>query len=178
MCRIERIKDLTMTKLEANGPSHGSDEINSSTHSKDKSEKGSSKEKDKQLASIGQTLSFVWGCGPLVQFLFVLGFIAGIVNGMVFPVLAYLFSTSMSGLAGVEQNGMDQIREIAFIFMAVGVWALAAAAVQGWCFGIVSYHGSNAFRLAWFHSLLRQDPAYFGKMKRDVPLLYRIVVWR
>lgn len=111
-------------------------------------------------ASLGETLGFIWECGGRVRFLFIMGLFAAFLNGMVYPVLAYLFSTSFTDLSGA-QNGLDAIRRLAFTFMIVGVFALGAATVQAWSFEIVAYHSSQNFRLKWFRALLRQDAAFF-----------------
>jgi ATP-binding cassette subfamily B (MDR/TAP) protein 1 len=111
-------------------------------------------------ASIGETFAYVWDCGGSITLLFVIGFIAAILNGLVYPVLAYLFSTSFTDLAGAT-NGLEDIRDLTFTFMIVGAAALAVATVQSWCFEIVAFHASQNFRLKWFSALLRQDAAFF-----------------
>ena len=111
-------------------------------------------------ATLGQTLSFIWECGGRVQFLFVIGFFAAFLNGMVYPVLAYLFSTSFTDLSGAK-DGLENIKQLAFTFLIVGAFALGAATVQGWAFEIVAFHASQHFRLKWFRALLRQDASFF-----------------
>lgn len=119
------------------------------------------KEPVRPQASISETLSFVFACGPGVQILFVIGVLAGFLNGLVYPILAYLFSTSFSDIGAVASEGLGQVRELAYTFMIVGVYALAAGFTQSWAFETVSYHASLRFRLEWFRALLRQDPAFF-----------------
>jgi ATP-binding cassette subfamily B (MDR/TAP) protein 1 len=117
--------------------------------------------KPKVQASVGETMSFVFGCGPKTTALWCLGFLGGIGNGLVYPILAYLFSNSFADISSASSNGLDAIKEIAFLFLAVGAYALVMATVQTTCFEVVAYSASQRFRLEWFHALLRQDPAFF-----------------
>jgi ATP-binding cassette, subfamily B (MDR/TAP), member 1 len=115
-------------------------------------------------ASVTETLSFIFmgtNSGQM-KMIFSLGMAAGLANGLVYPALAYLFSASFSDLgSAAEGQGISQIRDLAYTFMAVGTAALVAATLQGLCFEICAYHGTTNFRLSWFSALLRQDPAYF-----------------
>lgn len=132
------------------------DPLQETEHSKD------SKKKDaKPMASVGETLGFVFELGGKMQSVFFLGIFAGIANGCVYPILAWLFSSSFADISGAAANGLQQVRELAFTFLIVGVYALVAATVQGWCFEHIAYHGSTNFRLKWFSALLRQDTAFF-----------------
>lgn len=115
-------------------------------------------------ASIGETLAFAFQCGPRLTGLFVFGCIGGFLNGLVYPALAYFFSTSFSDLSGASEagaNGIEPIREIAFYFMYIGIYALVVGTVQSWSFEIVSYEATQNLRLQWFNAMLRQDAAYF-----------------
>jgi ATP-binding cassette subfamily B (MDR/TAP) protein 1 len=112
-------------------------------------------------ASVGETLRFVFECGFSTQLLFIVGAIAGVANGMVYPALAYLFSSSFSDISAASNDGLAQVRELAYTFLIVGAYALVASLIQGWCFEICSYRGCMNFRLKWFKALLRQDAAYF-----------------
>jgi ATP-binding cassette, subfamily B (MDR/TAP), member 1 len=114
-----------------------------------------------EQASIAETLQFVFDCGPWAKALFVIGCLAGFLNGMVYPALAYLFSTSFSDVAGAQQNGLEKIRELAYLFMIVGVYALVVATIQSWSFEYNAFFAANNFRKQWFEALLRQDTAYF-----------------
>ena len=118
------------------------------------------KKKEEPMASVSETFSFVFACGPKVQVIFVIGCIAGILNGLVYPALAWIFSTSFSSIAGAA-DGLSAIREIAFIFLGVGAYAMIAATIQSMCFEICAHHASRSFRLQWFEALLRQDCAFF-----------------
>jgi ATP-binding cassette subfamily B (MDR/TAP) protein 1 len=136
-------------------------ETNHSAAASDEDKKKKKKKADKPMATFFQTLDFAFDCGPRVRFLFFLGTIGGILNGLVYPALAYLFSNSFADISGASNNGLSQIRQLAYFFMAVGVYALINGTIQTWCFEIVAYHASQNFRLSWFKALLRQDPAYF-----------------
>lgn len=136
-------------------------ETNHSKASSDEDKKKKKKTAEKHMATFFQTLDFAFDCGPRVQFLFFLGSVGGVLNGLVYPALAYLFSNSFADISGASSNGLSQIRELAYYFMGVGVYALINGTIQTWCFEIVAYHASQNFRLSWFKALLRQDPAYF-----------------
>jgi ATP-binding cassette, subfamily B (MDR/TAP), member 1 len=113
-------------------------------------------------ATIGETLGFAFECGPKISFLFASGCITGVLNGMVYPALAYLFSSSFTDLTTASTSGsLDQIRTLAFTFMILGVYALVVATLQTLCFEIVAHEATQNFRLKWFSALLRQDAAYF-----------------
>jgi ATP-binding cassette subfamily B (MDR/TAP) protein 1 len=127
---------------------------------------GDKKEKKKTeaapQASMAETLDFVFQCGTRVTFIFLIGCFAGFCNGLVYPALAYLFSTSFSDLAGASsEGGLDNVRTLAFNFLYVGSYALIMGVFQTWCFEIVAYHATQNLRLQWFKALLRQDTAYF-----------------
>lgn len=62
-------------------------------------------------------MSFVFDLGPRMRFLFVCGLIGGVLNGLVYPILAYLFSSSFSDISAASSDGLAQIRELAFTFM-------------------------------------------------------------
>lgn len=113
------------------------------------------KKKEEAMASVSETLSFVFQCGPKIKFTFFCGCFFGILNGLVYPALAYIFSNSFSSLSGAA-NGLAELREIAYIFLGVGAYALIMATLQSACFEIVAYHASRNFRLQWFKALLRQ----------------------
>lgn len=124
---------------------------------------GSAKNKEEptEQASISDTLKFVFDCGSHIKGLFFLGFLGGVLNGMVYPALAYLFSNSFSDISGAASNGLGPLRELAFTFMGVGTYALIVATMQSWSFEYLAFYASNNFRKQWFEALLRQDTAYF-----------------
>lgn len=136
-----------------------------SNHSTASAAAGDKDKKEKEAApqaSLTETLDFAFQCGPKIKIIFCLGFFAGICNGLVYPALAYLFSTSFTDLSSADATAdLSVVRELAFTFMIVGVYALVAGLFQSWCFEILAYHATQNFRLQWFSALLRQDTAYF-----------------
>jgi len=104
------------------------------------------KKKSKQMASLSETLGFAFECGAGVRFLFAVGFVAGILHGLVHPAIAYIFSGSMSRLSGVAENGLGQLREFAFILMYIGLYSLVVATIQTSSFELVAFHASRRFR--------------------------------
>jgi ABC-type multidrug transport system fused ATPase/permease subunit len=135
----------------------------------------------KPMATIAETMSFVFDSGSSdngdgngtsgsgsrnhrhrILLIFAIGTIAAILNGLVHPILAYLFSTSFSDISGAASQGLSQVRELAFAFLVVGVYALICATIQTYCFEVAAHHGAHNFRVQWFQALLRQDAAFFG----------------
>ena len=122
--------------------------------------KNKEEKKDAPMASVGETMSFIFQCDWKVKSLFFFGCLAAIGNGLVYPILAYVFSNSFSSITGASA-GLGSIRKLAFTFLVVGVFALVMAFLQGGCMDIVAYHATRSFRLQWFKALLRQDIAFF-----------------
>ena len=123
--------------------------------------KGKSSSKDKQqlpMASFSELFSFFETTGT--KLLFATGCFAGILNGLVYPILAYLFSNSFSDLGGAA-DGMASIRNVAFQFLVVGAYAFAVATIQTSCLEVAATRATLAFRKQWFSALLRQDAAFF-----------------
>ena len=132
--------------------------------SKNSSKSSSNKKKKSQQpkqASVVATLQFVFDCGIQTIVIFMIGILAGVGNGGVYPALAYLFSNSFSDISNANTNGLEPIKDMAFKFLYVGLYALTMATIQTLCFEIVAYRASQHLRLSWFRSLLRQDPAFF-----------------
>ena len=112
-------------------------------------------------ATIGETLSFVFDCGPKLTWIFFIGVIGGIGNGFVYPILAFMFSTAFTDIAGAQTNGLEQVRELAYTFMIIGVYALFCGFVQTWSMEVAAHNATQNLRLKWFSALLRQDAAFF-----------------
>lgn len=139
-----------------------SDEPASSRHTvASNDEKDKPKKESKPMATVGETLDFAFQCGTTVKILFFLGFVGAILNGLVYPILAYLFSKSFTDIAAASDNGLGQVRELAYTFLIVGVYALICGTVQTLCFEVVANMATKQFRLEWFKALLRQDASYF-----------------
>jgi len=112
-------------------------------------------------ATIRETLSFVLNAGGKSKLLFILGSVGGLGNGMVYPAIAWIFSTSFSDLGGTSQNGLGPIKEIAFWLLGIGVYALVISMLQTACFEVAAYEATQSLKLQWFQALLRQDVAFF-----------------
>ena len=124
------------------------------------------------MADVSDVLGFVWNTGVGSRVLFVLGSFCGVCNGLVYPILAWLFSTSFSDISAAGSDGLGRIRKLAYTFMIVGVYALVMACLQTGCFEICSHRATKSFRLQWFQSLLRQDAAFFDV--HDIGGRYRL----
>lgn len=98
------------------------DEIQESQHST-RSRKDGKKKEPKPMASMSETFGLIFETGVHTQIIFALGVLFGIGNGLVYPVLAYLFSTSFSDISASASQGLAQVRELAYTFMIVGVFA-------------------------------------------------------
>jgi ATP-binding cassette subfamily B (MDR/TAP) protein 1 len=150
-----------MTKSNEGAIDKNSIATNRSKNTDDVAKDKKKKAEPKLQASVSDTLDFVFQCGPRITWIFTLGCIGGIFNGLVYPALAYLFSSSFSSISAASNSGLSQVRQLAFTFLAVGTYALVVATIQTWSFEVVSYHATHNFRKQWFSALLRQDAAYF-----------------
>jgi len=117
--------------------------------------------KAKKQASFSETMSFVFQAGTQTTIILFVGILGAIGNGIVYPILAYLFSNSFSDISAAANEGLAQVRELAYTFMVVGVYALVMATIQTGCFETVAYRATHNMKLQWFSALLRQDPAFF-----------------
>lgn len=115
----------------------------------------------KPMATIGETLHFAFESGANMKLLFAVGFIAAFLNGLVYPILAYLFSSSFSDISAAANGGLKQVRELAYTFLIVGAYALVCGLVQTWSFEVLAVNATKKFRLEWFKALLRQDQSFF-----------------
>lgn len=64
-------------------------------------------------------------------------------------------------IALVTENGLGPLRNMAFLMVGLGFYALFMATIQTACFEAVAFRGSERLRLKWFKALLRQDQAFF-----------------
>jgi ATP-binding cassette, subfamily B (MDR/TAP), member 1 len=118
----------------------------SSTGGKGKNKKKGDGKKERTMATIGETFDFVFSCGPRVTAIFCVGVVGGFMNGLVYPALAYIFSTTLSSLSGAASNGISPINRVAYIFLIVGAYALLTGLTQNWAFELVAFHASQNFR--------------------------------
>ncbi|KAL7466442.1 hypothetical protein ACHAXS_006736 [Conticribra weissflogii] len=109
-------------------------------------------------ATLSQVLSFL--PTPRDRLLLFVGVVSGVLNGLVYPILAYVFSNSFSNL-GSSQDGLANVREVAFTFLVVGAYAFVVAAAQNAAFCVLSVRAADNFKKVWFRALLRQDMAFY-----------------
>mgnify|MGYP005848725639 CR=1 FL=1 len=143
-----------------------SSSVTFSAGNKDKKKKEKKSLKDRESASVSDTLSFVYRCGLGTQLLFILGTISGIAHGLAWPALAYFLSQSYQTMSGAsalapEDDPMGQIRSISYTFMALGAYSFVTAFFQTFSLELVSARASRLLQMDWFRALLRQDAAFF-----------------
>jgi len=113
-------------------------------------------------ATTAETLSFIFqDNNPNTKALFFVGILSAIGNGLVFPGIAWIFSTSFSEIGAATDNGLEPIAIMCYWFMGIGFYAFVMSTIQTVCFEIVAYQATQTLRLAWFAALLRQDQAFF-----------------
>ena len=144
----------TMSGDDGKGSNKRDGETEAKADSKDKQKK----QQQLPMASFSELFSFFET--TRTRALFAVGCFAGVLNGLVYPILAYLFSNSFSDLGGAA-DGMASIRNIAFQFLVVGAYAFVVATVQTSCVEVAATRATLAFRKQWFAALLRQDAAFF-----------------
>jgi ATP-binding cassette, subfamily B (MDR/TAP), member 1 len=129
----------------------------------------------KQLASIQETMSFVFGCGIRSRVLFAVGSFAALLNGLVGPTLAALFAVGLARASSLdfEDVAFEDIQKVCLGLVMIGVWAFVMTFIQTICFEIVAFHGAHSLNLQWFEALLRQDAAFFDVY--DVPSIASLI---
>ncbi|CAB9507684.1 Leptomycin B resistance protein pmd1 [Seminavis robusta] len=145
---------------------------NREKNGKGKSKKNGSKDESlvsTEMASIPETISFVFNCGFGNKVLFAIGSFAALLNGLVGPMLAVLFSVALARGSNInfEDVAFDDIQRVCQGLLLVGVWAFVMTFIQTVCFEIVAFRASQSLNLQWFAALLRQDAAFFDIY--DVP---------
>jgi len=114
-----------------------------------------------KAATIRETFSFALESGPKAKLLLALGTIGGIGNGLVYPLIAFIFSRVFSDIATSTTIGIGPLQKICFYLIGLGFYALIMATIQTACFETVANKASENLRLKWFKALLRQDQAFF-----------------
>lgn len=90
------------------------------------------------------------------------GITFAILSGTVYPLMAYFFARSFEDLgAQLDGNYMAKIRELAFIFMALGLVGFIFLTGQALCMEIAAADATTDLKIQWFNALLRQDMAYY-----------------
>lgn len=128
----------------------------------DEKKKGKEVEESVELqqASVADVFSFADSFSTKAYFS--VGAIFAFLNGMVYPGIAYMFSTSFTSITGAsEADGLDKVNDVAYKFLFIGTYAMACATFQTGLMEIASMKATHSFRTQWFAALLRQDQAYF-----------------
>ena len=126
---------------------------------KDETTSINSKHKSKNKApmcSVSELFSFL--DSPQAKFFFILGSFGGVMNGLVYPAIAYIFSNSFSSLTSMS---MHSIRSMGLRFVGLGAYAFVVGSIQNISFEITGKMVMRSFRLNWFQALLRQDAAFY-----------------
>jgi len=108
------------------------------------------------MSSISDLFSFV--DSPKAKIFFLLGSIGAMLNGLVYPAIAYIFAGSFSSLSS---QSMHSIRLMGLRFVGLGAYAFVVGSIQNICFEFTGKTVMRSFRLAWFQALLRQDASFY-----------------
>jgi ATP-binding cassette subfamily B (MDR/TAP) protein 1 len=88
------------------------------------------------------------------------GCVGAVLTGLVYPIVAHVFSNSLSDLGGGEDGRSEFRTAAAHRFLSVGAYAFAAASLQSGCLEVASTRAAANFRTEWFSAILRQDAAF------------------
>lgn len=139
--------------------------MKTSSKNNDDKHHGTTDDEEGNQASLQQTLSFVFGCGGVrVRMVFLVGVVAAVLNGCVYPALAYVFSTTFSQLSAASFDGtqsMGQVVDATLLFVYVGAYGFVVALTQAWCFESCGHVGTQQLQKQWFQALLRQDQSWY-----------------
>lgn len=75
--------------------------------------------------------------------------------------IAIIFSRSFTLFTDTDENG---IKNLAFIFMGVGVYAFLAMTLQSTFLETAAAEMTDNMKQEWFDALLRQDITYYDVM--------------
>lgn len=130
------------------------------------------------MASLTETMSFIFAGGLQNKVLFGVGSFAAFCNGFVGPMLAVLFSVALSrgstvGIDIMKDIAFDDIKQASLGLVFVGLWAFFMTFIQTVCFETTAFRGAQSLNLQWFQALLRQDAAFFDVY--DAPTIANMV---
>jgi len=108
------------------------------------------------ISSTREVLSFL--PDQKSKIIYGIGCVAACVNGLVYPALAYIFSSAFTDIISFD---IERVREISFTFLVVGAIAFVLGTTQTCCTEKGAQAATRNFKLAWFQALLRQDTAYY-----------------
>ena len=126
----------------------------------------------KKMATIRETLMFIWGCGSATRWFFCIGSIAAFLNGCLVPLtctILYFGVQSGASMLGagdgddfvVTEDTYNDITRLSIILSFVGIFSFVMTSTQSICFDIVGRKASRNLGKQWFLALLRQDSAFF-----------------
>ena len=142
-------------------------EISSKPADKGKKGKKEKKGKDDKKEDLGPMVSVSdvfskFGRTRKVTLLRICGIFFSMVSGSVYPVMTFFFARSFEDLGAIETGGgMDTVRELAFVFLALGAVGFVFLVGQAVCLEIAASDAQTDFKISWFNALLRQDMAYY-----------------
>lgn len=101
--------------------------------------------------------------------LFIIGIIAALMNGTIFPLLSIFLSKMLASLLKISANPNDQETinninwySLAFVFLGIGAFVFSM--LQTMCIGVVGEHITKKLRTITFFKILRMPVPWF-----DVP---------
>lgn len=114
-----------------------------------------------KLASIREVFSY--GTTRMKVICLTFGFVFSALSGAVPIGVIIYFSQSFTNLVADPTSGnfMDQIRELAYAFLVLGVIALVSTTGYATFLETSAGHMTQDFKRKWFQALLRQDMTYF-----------------
>lgn len=95
----------------------------------------------------------------------VMGLIAAVANGCVYPALAYIYGQSFQDLAAGGGNDPADVNRTVFYFLGAGGVSLVAGSIQTYCFEVSAEALTMNLRGAWLAALLRQDISFYDMSK-------------
>eukprot|EP00536_Pseudo-nitzschia_multiseries_P017972 jgi/Psemu1/227243/e_gw1.1993.2.1 len=111
-------------------------------------------------ATISEVLSFAKT--RRAKFNLAMGLAASVMSGCIQPAIAIVFSNSFTNFSdGTNPAG---VRQLAYIFCGIGVYAFASMTMQSSFLEIAASEMTDTMKQEWFDALLRQDMAYYDIM--------------
>lgn len=118
--------------------------------------------KVEQQQRVGVMAVFQFGQGRKKWCGLVLGIVCAAISGCVYPIMAFVLSSTFRVLSvPTSDEFRADIREMAFIFMLIGVIALVSVTSQIVLLETAAEEMTYSLKTEWFDSLLRQDMTYF-----------------
>lgn len=93
--------------------------------------------------------------------LFYVGTVGALVNGTGDPLMMVFFSESLKNLSGDPDDLLKDMTQVAYIMITLGCILLVFAALQYYCFSMLTKRLTHKLRMAWFKAVVRQDIGWF-----------------